>query len=471
MNLNKLYNQGAIQLAHPLHNKFRLRKKENERASRNILAYKYMPDRAKSMATLQEYKNAHLEKEIYDDKAPNRNTGWIRPRVRDNEINPKLRYSVKNENERIEDYIRNASLINAEPLNTEILYNTPYRELNKNKWVSKKPYIVCKGHKQRQWSETKIQSDSPEPYLEAFREIERKQDTSRELTKAGFNASLPKDTWDHRINRSNSIRSYMGVIGAIKSVSPMTSLDLKKIKTMKSSHDFRDPMHETFTVTKEEEDAKRGKDVENATETLKLMHSPKTAPTVEATLKYTHNKSASNVQQKVDELHVHEKISKMKSYFKSAQSLIADELSKKAHRSRMQKLGSPGGSLCFSEHHSIMRPIDQTEAPDYTPVKEQSVQMFGSFKQKFLEPQLSGLKAKSSSKRNSELPMIRENMSTNRQSIQFKGTKKQKKDVKTILQENLKNRTIHHRNIIDAYFRKDRNLVRSKQNLMFKSVN
>lgn len=173
-------------MAHPLHNKFRVRKKELEKSNKNILAYKYQPDRARSMAALLEFKSSHLEKENYDDASPTRNTGWLRPRVRDQEINPKLRYSVKTENERLQDYINSASPINAEPLDTNELYNTPYREYNKKKWVSKQPYIPCKGNKQRQWSETKLSPDSPEPYLEACREIERKRDNSRELTKNSF---------------------------------------------------------------------------------------------------------------------------------------------------------------------------------------------------------------------------------------------------------------------------------------------
>ena len=58
------------------------------------MAYRYLPDRAKSMAVMEAYKEGHLKNENYDDKAPNRNTGWLRPRVRDNEINPKLKYSI-----------------------------------------------------------------------------------------------------------------------------------------------------------------------------------------------------------------------------------------------------------------------------------------------------------------------------------------------------------------------------------------
>jgi hypothetical protein len=96
----------------------------------------------------------------------------------------------------------------------------------------------------------------------------------------------------------------------------------------------------SFLMTKEEEDAMKGRDVSQAIEMLKLIHSPKTAPTVEETLKFTHNKYSSNVKEKVDELHIQNKINKLKSYYKSAQSLIADEKSKKAHRSRVERFNS-----------------------------------------------------------------------------------------------------------------------------------
>lgn len=138
----KLYDNGANKIVHPLHIKFRKRNKEMERSKKCILAYKYLPDRAKSMSTLQEYRNGHLNKEKYDDQAPLRHTGWLRPRVKDNEINPKLRYSVKTENERLGDHFKKSSLINSEPLDTEMLYNTPYRPVQKKKWVSNKQYVT-----------------------------------------------------------------------------------------------------------------------------------------------------------------------------------------------------------------------------------------------------------------------------------------------------------------------------------------
>ena len=128
-------------MAHPLHNHFRTRKKELEKTNKDVLVYKYLPDRVRSMVTLQEFKDSYLEKQIYDEKSPSRNMGWIRPRVKDVEINPKLRYTIKTENERVKDLIKNASLINEEPLDINVLYNTIYREVDKNKWVSRKPYI------------------------------------------------------------------------------------------------------------------------------------------------------------------------------------------------------------------------------------------------------------------------------------------------------------------------------------------
>jgi len=79
------------------------------------------------------------------------------------------------------------------------------------------------------------------------------------------------------------------------------------------------------------------------------MHSPKTAPMMEKLLMFTHNKTSSNVKEKVDEGNLHEKINKLKSYYKSAQGLLADEMSRKAHRSRMENFGSPKLKNCLSD--------------------------------------------------------------------------------------------------------------------------
>ena len=116
------------------------------------------------------------------------------------------------------------------------------------------------------WDEQKIAPDSPEPYNEAFREIERGRDTSREMTKNSFSASLPRDTWKDRVNKSTSIRSYMGIIGALKSVSPNISIDPKKMNTMKNSIDLHSIMNSSQLITKEEEEALKGRDAEKAAE-------------------------------------------------------------------------------------------------------------------------------------------------------------------------------------------------------------
>lgn len=200
-----------------------------------------------------------------------------------------------------------------------------------------------------------------------------------------------------------------------------------------------------------------------------MMHSPRTAPTTEVTLKFTHNKTSSNVKEKVDELHLHDKINKLKSYYKSAQGLIADEMSRKAHRSRVNKLGSPGLSRCLSDNPMMFRKQSANHDLVYNSIHEQSVHMFGSFKQKLYESQQNTLNARASSINESELPAIKESNSTHRPSVNRQAGNKV--DIKTIFKENLKNKTLHHKNIIDAYF-KDRNLVQQKQqNIMFKSFN
>lgn len=142
--------------------------------------------------------------------------------------------------------------------------------------------------------------------------------------------------------------------------------------------------------------AMKGRDVANATEWLKLIHSPKTAPTIETNLKFTHNKTASNVKVNVDELHLLEKICKLKSYYKSAQSLIADQLSKKASlkkadRNRDNKLfKSATEDFVFKNQlqSTGFNPFS-TNQDVFSPNKEESVQMFNSFKNKFYDTKLS----------------------------------------------------------------------------------
>ena len=323
-------------MVHPKDIIYRERNKLLEKSKKDVLLYKYLPDRARSMALYQEFKDSHLEKDNYKDDSPSKNTQWIRPRVKDREEQSKMRYSTKTENERVNEIIKNSSLVTYEPLNTEILTNTPYREVNKSKWVASKPFIPYKGHKERQWSETKILSESPEPYTESAKEIKRNRKISRELSKSTFWVSFPKDTWDSRISRTKSIRSYMGIIGALKSVSPSSSIDYSNIRSMKLSHDFtKGSLLDSSNALKDEEPAK-GKDVRNAAQCLMLIHSHKSIPKQDENLKFSHNKHTDLVKVELDELHWYEKINKIKTYYKSAQGVIANQLSRKAHRSRAE---------------------------------------------------------------------------------------------------------------------------------------
>ena len=117
----QLYNDGAFKMVHPEQNIFRLRNKQLERSNKTILAYKYLPDRARSMAAYQEFKDSHLDKDHYDKNSPTLSTTWIRPRVQDREMHRRMRYSTKTDQERINGLIRNSSSINHEPLNTDLL--------------------------------------------------------------------------------------------------------------------------------------------------------------------------------------------------------------------------------------------------------------------------------------------------------------------------------------------------------------
>ena len=436
----------------------------------------HITDKLKSMQLMQEYKDGHLERQFYDDQSPHKRTGWLRPRVKDVEIQPKLRYAVKSQNERLKDHFKVASLINEEPLDIEMLYRTPYREHNTKKWMSSKPYVTYKGQRERQWSEAKILPDEPEPYVQPTREIERKDNKLKELTRSSFCSSFPKDTWDGRIDRSKSIRSYMSIFAAVKSVSPSTSINKHKLSKIKSNEILIQDKDAPSVIFQEDELAKKGKDVEKFLETLKLMHSPKTAPVVETSLKYSKNKTASTIYQNADELNLHENINKLKSYYKSAQGLIANELSHEARMKKKNNFNAVSLSRCFSEkqnmnhkHSSSMAnrfTISQDSIQSPVPFQESSVHMFDNEQQKMYESQNVLPLPKDFieiTSNQQQLPAILENKSTNRSSVRNKINGKTSVALKELLKSNLKNKTIHHKSIIDRYFVKDPNLVKSKK--------
>lgn len=226
--------------------------------------------------------------------------------------------------------------------------------------------------------------DEPEPYVEAFREIERSRRSERELAHSHFTKSMTNG-----IDRSQSLRSYLNIFGTIKSVSPNMSIDPRNFKTMKNSESLQDVMNGSFLQTKEELEALKGRDVGQATELLKLIHSPKTAPTAEETFKHSRHLNSPDFPSQIDEQHVHEEISKLKSYYKSAQSIIADEMSRKAHNSRMNKVGGLGLAKSMSYNGwngQAEQEISEMECP---PFREKSVHMSGTFKQNLFNSQLS----------------------------------------------------------------------------------
>ena len=241
------------------------------------------------------------------------------------------------------------------------------------------------------------------------------------------------------------------------------SIDQSKLSKIRSSATFKYNQEESVLL-QEDELAKRGKDVDACVDTLKLIHSPKTAPTVETSLKFSKSKNSNTIKQNMDEGNLHEKISKLKSYYKSAQGLIADELS---HEARIKKQDRQSNELtrCFSEQkeynhaHSGSMPLQfamsQSSLEPPRPIKEDTVNIFGSFNNKFFESQnhilqqenLIDLDISASPKQG--LPAIVENKSSNRTSLKGGRLSGQMKEM---LKRNLKNKTVHHKFIIDRYF-------------------
>lgn len=100
----------------------------------------------------------------------------------------------------------------------------------------------------------------------------------------------------------------MGIIGAIKSASPNISIDPQRMQMIKSTDDIHRFADSSFLMPEEENEPEEGKNVEDAVEYLKLLHSPKTAPMKNKNLNWTHSKNASIQKDKIDESDIHDKI-------------------------------------------------------------------------------------------------------------------------------------------------------------------
>ena len=192
-----------------------------------------------------------------------------------------------------------------------------------------------------------------------------------------------------------------------------------------------------------------------------LIHSPKEAPTHKENLKFTHSKNASLVKVNLDESHVYDKINKLKSYYKSAQSLIANQLSRKAHRSRADNENFAKLSSVLSKNFSTKNQFkegldnsfssykDERNCPPKNKIKNQDIN--------FQTRDKIQISIKSLNQGNDqilklpELPAIVETKSTHRTETQKIPTKSPA-DLKTILKKRLKNKSIQHKSLIDIYF-------------------
>ena len=140
---------------------------------------------------------------------------------------------MQTENERL-SLLENSPKLDQEPLDRETLHHRKWRgDVQKSKWMSQTPFIPSKGHKQVPWEQLQNTREKQyEPYREPTRHIERSREQQSEVSNTSFSSTVPKDPWQYKMSRSNSIRGYKAILGAVRSISPtMSSLDKASAKT------------------------------------------------------------------------------------------------------------------------------------------------------------------------------------------------------------------------------------------------
>jgi hypothetical protein len=156
------------------------------------------------------------------DKDPNRfhTEAWLRDRVKSVEKNVNPKHGEKCEMVRMSKTIKGFGLRSFEPLNTKSLYYPKCREEQKDKWMTKKPFVGMTGNMDKGWDKTPI-SDY-DPYFKKFEsiaEFSRKRDTMKEVGSNEWDAFSHSDSiWGKRVQTSNSLRTYKSITGYIQSI-------------------------------------------------------------------------------------------------------------------------------------------------------------------------------------------------------------------------------------------------------------
>lgn len=134
-----------------------------------------------------------------------------------------MRYNNKTQNERMgnEFVKKTGELLDIEPGDVDELHPRMWPMQPKEKWISNKKYSPTRGVAQLSWRE-QPRDTQKELYDEEMPEFNRlKRKKHKEVSPKPFNSYSKPDKMYEGIMKSTSIRTHMGKLGQMRSLSPM----------------------------------------------------------------------------------------------------------------------------------------------------------------------------------------------------------------------------------------------------------
>jgi len=204
---------GVTPLIHESHHQFRTRQKTKEIFHRDFKVRNFIPTKLRAELVHKDFISSHLDP---GDFSPQKSF-CERVRMKEKELGPSIRHSIRTENERIQNLLNQSSQLDYSPKDISMLISPQWKENNRKKWISNKNFDLSvsnsnyQGKKyQEPWSIIESRANSEEKYidgLEIIGDISRKRDKKLEISINNFSSVVVSTTNLPPIN-STSIRSY-----------------------------------------------------------------------------------------------------------------------------------------------------------------------------------------------------------------------------------------------------------------------
>ncbi|CAI2359703.1 unnamed protein product [Moneuplotes crassus] len=207
----KYFHGGAIPMVHPDLLDFR----PQDEANNAFKKRNYIPERQRALNASTNYKSLHVvEGEKFNDRDPNKKNDF-RPVDKKKLLNPPLKYTTSSTKNRVAETISENCRYSLEPANEKMRSDPQFRKNHREKWMSKKDFIM--GYKNKTIQPRKNFDDkTSDPFMGGKEKViamtSRPLNKTKNISDVEFSSVISKNPSQHNTINNSSLRSLASIM-------------------------------------------------------------------------------------------------------------------------------------------------------------------------------------------------------------------------------------------------------------------